>query len=811
MDADDDTKLFINIINNVKILIDRNIYKFLFELLYYIFIIEDKQNSNNSKSKAKRKNKTKQSQNEVNFENLDEKIKEINNKYIKEEKEKINKEYNSNNLINILKFVKTQNNIYASEIIENILIIIFSFGFKTKRENTFGKYIYNNINALKDKEKFILADWIISNKIKTILNMRKILENDIVEREQMKCKIQEEPLFDFLAEIYMEKVFRKKIHKKKIMNYINNRIFDLENKNIQKINVDKDKTQNKLDSYSSISTYSLVSNYYFPSSINKDENGGFGRIKKIPIPLTRSFLISVFIYYQNKNSNLMKYSKKSNNGEDLEIIPFIYDLSEAVIENRFAGVVLSPLRIEPRINEINLGKNKLRENGMLELAKVLIFNNKNINKISFQSSLLKSPYIDFLNNRLGLFENNSVEVLNLSFNYLNENCSEYLANILLHLKKLKTINLSSNDFKSGISSFLITLKKLYRQGKINLETLFLNKCLLDDIAYYELGELLKCKYCKLKNLYLNENNIPSCSNFLKNLKKNRSLTRIYFYKNNICYDDIDDIMRIMSNTKIESLYLFQNKINDFSQLLRIIYRTQLITKKENGIENKGENNKENNKEKSKENKKDNKKENNIENKNLKILKEDSILYNLDLGNNICYNKNKDKIELLKQCSEETTLYCLDFSQILYNNFPEIFKKSNTDYEDYIVGWIKELDINQKKYNKIIGDINCNEIDKNKLNTKIRNNNNLFEDIDNKIYVIIKSDKAKYPLFLKKKANILIKESEKIQNEIEINDEFNEDKYKEIHNNLVDYMNLKRINNELDELNELKNTKKMIII
>ena len=88
--------------------------------------------------------------------------------------------------------------------------------------------------------------------------------------------------------------------------------------------------------------------------------------------------------------------------------------------------------------------------------------------------MIKSSYIDFLNNTLGLFDNNSVEVLNLSYNYLKEDCAEYLANILSHFKKLKEINLSSNDFKNGISSFLIALKRLYRQGKLNLEILNLS-------------------------------------------------------------------------------------------------------------------------------------------------------------------------------------------------------------------------------------------------------------------------------------------------------------------------------------------------
>ena len=75
-----------------------------------------------------------------------------------------------------------------------------------------------------------------------------------------------------------------------------------------------------------------------------------------------------------------------------------------------------------------------------------------------------------------------------------------------------------------------------------------------------LQKLLKCKYCKLKKLYLNFNNIPS---FLKQLKKNRSFTQIYFNKSNIDNNDTDDIMRVISNTNVESLYLCKNKINDF--------------------------------------------------------------------------------------------------------------------------------------------------------------------------------------------------------------------------------------------------------
>ena len=67
------------------------------------------------------------------------------------------------------------------------------------------------------------------------------------------------------------------------------------------------------------------------------------------------------------------------------------------------------------------------------------------------------------------------------------------------------------------------------------------------------------------------------------------------------------------------------------------------------------------------------------------------------------------------------------------------------------------------------------------------------------------------MFLRKQAENLINESVKIQNEFQINNEFNKDKYKKIHSNLVNYMNLKRIQNKLNELNKMKKKKKMIII
>ena len=172
-----------NIINDSKLLIDRNIYKLLFKLFYHIFLKSD------------------ESFPEDKLQKINEIIRKLNINCIKKEKEKLailTKEYSNNNFINIIKFVKHQNCLYAGEIIENILIIIFSFAFKTGKENSFGKYIYNNISKLKDKKNYDIVNWFIREKIfDKISNLKELLKNDIFERN-FKTKIQEEPIFDLL-------------------------------------------------------------------------------------------------------------------------------------------------------------------------------------------------------------------------------------------------------------------------------------------------------------------------------------------------------------------------------------------------------------------------------------------------------------------------------------------------------------------------------------------------------------------------------------------------------------------------------------
>jgi hypothetical protein len=277
-------------------------------------------------------------------------------------------------------------------------------------------------------------------------------------------------------------------------------------------------------------------------------------------------------------------------------------------------------------------------------------------------------------------------------------------------------------------------------------------------------------------------------------------------------------MRIISNTNNEYLYLCKNKINNIDQLIKIIYRTKLIKIDE-------------------------------QKKNEEIYINESSFFNLDLSYNICINKNEQKIKLFKDILEDTTLFCLDFSHILYGKKPseliEIKEKGEnpgelSEKKEYIykyrieyrreyrklVGEIKEttkceklcgsendkslkdiLERKKNEYYKIIDEIRCNQVDINKYEIKYKS---LYEDIS---LSDILNDKEynNSPIFFKEKAKELICKTNKIREKVFKENIFNRIKYDEIHEDLVNYIMLKRAEKNLEVLKKRKKNIKMIII
>ena len=750
----------LKIFEDSKTIINGDLLLIIYNLLKYIIIKKEKQNEKS------------------NIQNhLELLIPIINENIIKDEDKYINTEYSITNFKNIIEFIKFQNKKFSGEILEGLLIYIFSFAFETSQDNTFGKNIFNNIFKLKDAKNYELVNMFKKDKFEPeeLKDIKEILDKDGTVEDKINERINDlqrnSVIYNLLFQIFYEKYINIKIIDKKnnySMNFINRGFSDNQKISFEIFDKLRDNSSTALDrDVTGNSIMSLIVNLYFPNE--------FGKVSRAPIRLIRAFLIQVYIYWQNKNSPLMNYiTTKVNN----EIIPFVYDLKGACVEGRFASIIIGPTRIEPRINKILISQNNLRESGLYEIGRAIIFN-KNVKIIDCNTSLFRNNYLEYLNRALGLFDNYSVEELNLSFNYLKEFSEDYLAKLITHFKGLKTLNLTMNEFKKGISSFLFVLKNLYRKGETKLEVLYLNKCLLDEGSFYELGELLKCKYCKLKKLYINNNVLPSNINFLKKLKKNKSLTEIYLSREEIGKNQVNDIARVISNTEIHYLYLYRNKIINFNGLIELLYRTKIVN------------------------------DSNEINNNT-IISEDSFLINLDLSNNEPYIKNEFHIKLISKLINQTTLYCIDFSHIIFGPNPDKYKLDNNTYRKNVENLKKQIAKDKTNYIEEKSQIRPNKVEIKKY-MKFREEEKIY-DLDDKIMEILNNPKAKYTVYLREEARKLINDNNtEIRNIFINNNIIDKKEYRNIENKLVQYMKFKRTNKVLEHLEETNKNRKLILI
>ena len=742
-----------SIINNFKTKIDSNIYIFLFKLFKDIFLKTTKKITDNNTS-------------------LNKYLDIINQKIIINEDKYLSKDYTIRNMNNIFDFVMSQNRIFAAEIIEGILICIFSLGFVIDKDESINKYIYKNLSKIRKGDNFFFIKWFKAEKFKIELDY--IEMENFVDDYYNKLK-EKSPFFNLLYKINKEKY--KQINIKTKFYSQNTDILKIINNAFNSLN---DETENLIDKDNIENSITKLSSAYLSNNF-KNGNSSFG--------LFKAFFTSVFIYHQTKNSPLMNFIESPENKEDknkenanneiydnkneLINVPYVCDFDGAHIEGKFANIIVSPIRMEPRISNLVFSRNNLREPGLYEISKALLFN-KCIKSIDFRISIIRSYYLHYIILGLRLFDNFTVEKLNLSSNYLKENSGDFLAEIISHFKGLKSLNLSGNELKGGLSSFFIALKKLYRKRKTKIEVLYLNRCTLDDSSFYELGELIKCKYCKLKKLYLNNNPIPLHINFLKKIKKNKSLIDLYLNENKINKNDIDDINKIISNTNIRNFYLYKNEITNFDDCLKIIYRTKFI-----------------------------------KNDNNNNIKNNSILMNLDLSNNNFFNKNSQHIKLLTKIANETTLSCLDISHIIYGLNPDKMEKvsKNEIYRKNVETLKNTLEEEKKNNIEIIKEIKSKNIDIKRLEKLNLENMQKYKELNYKVYEIIKDEKSKFPLFLKQQANKIIKDEIKNNNEKKSNRDTIK---KEDEKNLINYMMIKKMKQEIKPLLEKRNERKVII-
>ena len=648
----------------------------------------------------------------------------------------------------IFKFIKSQNFALSTEIFENLIIRVLSFAFVTKNDEFFGKYLYNNIEELRSKNgKKLLMEWIDDTLLQGLFNdNNQTLDFALSADEDLKKNDDDEK----------EDIIRSIILTSKQSTFLQILFYSLKNKNI----IDRSTESQNLNTTATTTItetntqiYTQLSQFFYGSELGKKKRD------KI-LTASVSILISTYIHYLNRKSPLMSYSLDKPN---LEKIPFVFDISEAGISDLYSNTILNPLRIEPRITDLELNKNRFDDYGMLELHRLLMFN-KNIKKISLSGCTTKPIALNTFNDNFAPFDNYNVEELNMSSNYLKSDADINLTKLITYFKGLKILVLSHNILKSGLGYFFVTLKSLYRKGQSNLEELYLVNCELDDISLYELGELLKSKYCKLKCLCLNENKIPFDIDFFKALKKNRSLEEIYFYDCDINSERVDEIERIISNTNLQLLYLYKNKIHDFNQYIRILYRTNLIK--------------------------------NQKEKTRNILINYPSLFNLNMNNSKCYNQNSEKLDLMLEGFKSTNLSILDLSSVLVDPH---FEDNNVNFKYYteVIKILNYLKDKQKEYKKALNDILVNKVDVEKNEEKLKGKNIKVYDSNKDIQDIINEENSKYSAFV----------IEKINNVIHSTPTFNKERQDEIQK----YINYKKSLNKFKENDKIKELKKLILI
>lgn len=780
--------IFQQILENSKSHIDKSLYTYLFMLVKYIFFgnkgIKNKEME--KKIIIKLKNMT---------ESINNSLIKIKTNFIKYEP--VIDAYSIHNFNNIINFIKMQNSMFAGDIIEAILIMIFSFGFETDKTNEFGKYIYVNISKLRDTTYHDLSDWFkkgekifLPNELR---NFRALLVNDVylgdLENKNKMNEDDETILKELITTItkYKFNFITYNEGKSKTFEYINNGKLDLIKFFLDKFADMKNNTTNLTMVDKDFTSNSLAFIYYYL----------FVEQNLTPIRMIRCFLTSVYIFYQNEHSPLMQYidpkpkiiENKEEDKEDLVVIPFTYTLRGAFVEGRFSNTIISPIKLEPKISSVNLGQNNIREWGLFELGKSITMNS-NIKSITLKISLLRGYYLDFFVSGLGIYDNYSVEDLNLSMNYLKEESAFSLVKLISHFKNLKTLNLSANDLKGGPKHILIYLKKQFRLGKSKLENLYLNNCTMDESAFYELGELVKSRCCKLKRLSIGGNNKSNTVNFLKQVKYNRNLEELYIFKCGFKNEDIDDILRIISNTNIKHLNLFKNDFKNFGKCLSIVYRTKLI--KNNGY----------------------------------FIDRSASLMTLDLSNNAFDLINSDHINLINKIVEDnSTLSCLDLSHIVYGQYPDRSKSPKSDnykiaVSNTLMGTLKQR---KEKFSNLLFDkfkkeVSINDYKKKDENDKLKYRS---EELDKRIKEILKEEDAKLYLFLREKCKEMIKdfENEKIGDknlydyllEKETKDSEDYTKEEQIQKKIIEYMEYLRDKKDLDDFNYQLGEKNLVLI
>lgn len=247
-----------------------------------------------------------------------------------------------------------------------------------------------------------------------------------------------------------------------------------------------------------------------------------------------------------------------------------FDLTQNYIMGKNIQMIMSALKFNNFIWKIVLNSNKIGEEGMFLLGRVLHFNNK-ITDLDISLNFLTDKAI-------GLFvkgiDNTLVNLqrLNLSNNNaLTSACGERLKEILVLAPNLKTLNISRINLEKGILKVFEGL--LFNQNLEELICIYtsLNDEILVEIANFfsEYNELIKLKKLNLSDNKFNGPCGPK--EFFGALARNSHLKELVMYNCKMDNSAFDCFCRMAKlNNCLEKVSFYNNDFCSMENLKRIL-------------------------------------------------------------------------------------------------------------------------------------------------------------------------------------------------------------------------------------------------
>lgn len=280
------------------------------------------------------------------------------------------------------------------------------------------------------------------------------------------------------------------------------------------------------------------------------------------------------------------------------------DLSYTNVNDIVCTYLFEKLQTFSKLEHLDIEGNKMSDSSFLEFSKytfkhlkylnlsydiyiseqqVLAMSSNDLGKNTFiyflqhmkKLKILKLGYINLSKNNIKRLSTiltehlSDLEELSIEGNHLNHSDTfQTLCNSLKYLNKLKTLNFNNclikNDYIPYITNSLVYLK--------NLENLFLTSNYINDNVKLLIETLASIQNSKLKQLFLDDNNITDSSMLsfyqylpiLKNLKDLRLDGNRIRYKKTFCYL-LETISTECSDCKLNTLsfeFLFIDNFND---------------------------------------------------------------------------------------------------------------------------------------------------------------------------------------------------------------------------------------------------------